>query len=399
MSTEATLPEIAATAPVVEAPVETAAPEAPARSMPKTAAEARAQLTQRLHGTPPPQVTPSDASPAVPPNAPVDANGRGHAPDGKYLPNSQTSPAAANADAGAEPAAAPQGTPPDAGAAEAAPDAGTPGAVSIPVPDFLQPRYGAEVSVPKAVEEIVRFAFNTPIRQREVEAIGQHAIGLEREVIRLSAELKAYQRQSDVLVSNPEIAAKVEQVRAAWGDADAEAYKVALLQKMRGDVDKDVAQTTQEYQAALVKDVADRFVGDALEFGRVRYPEWGPADVRQAVAAFGAWVEARGITEVAIDDFQKFADGEYVKHPKVSAQIDARIRANQDQERQRIAADARKAAEDEQRRKLEELATRRREVPLRGVPSTAGVPGAVAGGPQTAAEARDRIRLRRLGRA
>jgi hypothetical protein len=392
---------VAPVAPTTTTATEGAAAPAPAPTVteaPKTAADFLARINSNARGTVAPSpaaTTTTDASVVPTPDTntvTVDASGRAHGSDGKFVPKPQ---------AGAEPAADAVTTTTSAGG-EPAPEV-----VKLALPEGhpLRDRGITELpfAVPKEHEEILRSLVNEPVRKQQLAQAYEAARVREREAAEARAEAEFW-RQNAGSVFTPEFYAKYQDIKQTYGDADAERYKRAVLAEAQGQLDQQVgtARVAQQIRAT-----ADAFRSAAMQDAQQRFPGWVTTNERGelvptpemevAFRSYGAFISGTGKTEPSAADWYTIAEPLYDRSPAGQQRRAA--------EAQRIATEAaaraqREAAERE-RQALEAAAAGRKINPLGGVPNVQtglSVPG-TSDGPKTAQEFLARTRDRARGMA
>lgn len=108
----------------------------------------------------------------------------------------------------------------------------------------LRHRLGAEIEVPKHLEEFARFNLNQPIKQKTVdEAI--------REKRQLEAERDAWKEHVFAVFQDPDISIKYAHIKEQWGEEDAKLFlrgKIAELAdgvtQKRGEIEQQDAQAS-----------------------------------------------------------------------------------------------------------------------------------------------------------
>lgn len=217
----------------------------------------------------------------------VDATGRLHGPDGKYVPKSgDAEPAGADA--------APADEAPQPEAADAVPE----GMVRVKIHDGHPLRHrlkGDTVDVPESVAELVQWANNNGVRSTEVQTYRQQIAQLTEQSLRLQAQLEARANGAPSKESDP----YYQTLKANGLEDVAERY-------WRG-VEAEIAATEGERFQALqgehlqteAKTYAEQFVQRAYAHARSALPPELAAlpqvgqHLQQARAVYGSILEQR----------------------------------------------------------------------------------------------------------
>lgn len=359
---------------------------------PKTAADFLARIRDKANGGASVATSPAPAASAPT----VDATGRVHGTDGKFVPKP----------AGGEPAASAPAdggvAPPQAAAAEAVAERVR---IALDEGHPLRERGLTELpfDVPKEHEEIARYLAGQPVKKREYAQAQELARQAEAQAAEARAEA-AFWRENAGSILTPEFYAKYADIKQTYGEADAELYKQAIMAQANGKLAERVGAQRAEHHVTAT---ANRFRSLALEDAGTRFPGWtrvnerGEAvptpEMEVAFRAYGAFIAATGKEQPSAEDWYSIATPLYDRSPAGQQR-----RAD---EARRIAADAAaKATADaaeKERQALEQAAQNRQRNPFQGVPNIQtglAVPGTNTG-PRTAREFLDQTSRRARGLA
>lgn len=306
----------------------------------------------------------------------VDARGRSHDPaTGKYLPE-QGEPATPQAESQTEtaPTAEPSSeqAQPDATATPEVPE----GYVRVEVPEAFQRNFGREQVVPKAAEELIRWSFNNPVRNREIEALRGEVAQARAEAAKARAEAEVYRDPAGDPLTDPVVRQKYTEILQAFGEEDAQAYLRG--QDKRGEAAQ--ARAAELEQKTRLRAAANEFNAGLVPRAAKLLPAWaryGQDVLRYKLAPhlqrFGARVD-RGEVEPDVGKFLDEVIEHYGREPDVQAWYRAANAAAQEKEKERIATEARLKAEQEAKEreeaKLREAAERRQmQHPMGRIPS------------------------------
>lgn len=395
--------------PTPDAPAAPAAPEGP-KEPPRAASVREAKQQLRRGGDRYPS-TAAEARAALG-KGEHHAQTQPRAEDGKFAAQEPSGDATPDLNASGEPTlpatppddatATTQPAEPEAPKAEGATDVPE-GMVRIDIPKG-HPAWeaGREFAlVPKEHEKYHRWAINNAVRREHVAQWEQHAKGVENENRRLKAELEAAREFTGGIFNDPAVVARVQEIRQAWGDEEANRYLAGLQAEQQAKVQELTQKQEAEAQQAEKQTYVQNFMRQAYGEAEKRFPGITPQEIGTAIAAYGSYVEARNGEQLDLNEFLKHAAPLALQNPQVRAEAERRRNARLEQERQASAkAEADRLAAEE-RKKLEEAAAKRAQYPWMQVPAGA-VPAQVgvdegAGGPRNVHEARRS--LRRLGRS
>lgn len=368
-------------APAPTAPAADAAPAAPVAPTAAVAPPAPA---------PPSAVSDGGAPPAVaqqPPETAVDARGRLHAPDGKFLPKGE--------------GAAPEGSTAPASAAEpttdtpSEPTADAPpadGWVKIEVPGFREMGFEAIHAKPEE-ERAIRALVNGYARRGEVEQAQTYVRQVEDYAVTLEAERNAYWELLQTALSDPSIGEEAAQVRELFGEEAYQRYMAGLLGQTTDKVREHETTLKQQAEVGRTHREAVAFSQKAYQAAREVFPLWGEREVNAALDQYATWLEITKKPNYDLNDFFQQANLLYIQHPQVIEEA----RRRQSEEQERVRKEALATREAEERRQLEEAAARRATNPWAATPSSAlrtGVSLPRDGeGPASAIDARRSLRF------
>jgi hypothetical protein len=242
--------------PVVEAPAPVLTNQSPKDA-------AKASLFASLAAS---QEKPVEAAPVVPvteaptgETAPViDANGRPHAADGKFLPVDGST-------AKTEPVSAPS--------------------IRVPVPEghWLRDQGVAELPATDETEaRRIRGLLKDASRRSEVST-------LREELVRTQAQLKAAQEARQGIIANPDVLARINELRALGHDDLAD----AALRGLDSQSSEKAKEYEQEARARFTEEDAKaqalEFHGNTLDAARTKYPDFFVNSPRFNTAFAEAW--------------------------------------------------------------------------------------------------------------
>lgn len=404
--------------PTPTSPGDGAAPQkpTPARSFKEFKERRRDQREGRAPREAPAQV--SEAPQATPASdgadVTVDATGRAHGPDGKFVQKPDGSaevPAQASADGAT-----------DEGAAQASPETVR---IALPEGHPLTERGLKELpfAVPKEFEAEAKALVNGAARAKQVEMAEQRARQLEERLIRLEAERKWQAENPGELTPKQQLMVDEISADPRFGPEDAEALRRRLLADSRGNMDEAVEAQVREAQEARKAQEINRVATDMLTLALRRYRGWsqeaqqlisarmggsrydGPADPGTLAAVldgFAAQVQVKEARDPdympTVQEFQQYADRYYATTPAGQQELERikQLRAAQESQ-------AKADAEAEAQRKAEEAAEIAGRNPLGRaprLPSSNTSPSAQAnqGAPKSYTELKARKRAAARGR-
>lgn len=375
VATEAPAEAQATEQPSPEQPVEqTPEPQAPEAA---TSAEIRRkarEAAQARYKRPEPAGEPAEGGETA--ETKVDAQGRSHDPaTGKYLPE-QGEPATPQAESQTEtaPTAEPSSeqAQPDATATPEVPE----GYVRVEVPEAFQRNFGREQVVPKAAEELIRWSFNNPVRNREIEALRGEVAQARAEAAKARAEAEVYRDPAGDPLASPEVRQVYEDIRRAYGDEQAQAFLRG--QDKRGEAAQ--AKAAELEQKTRLQDAARQFNEGLVPRAAKLFPAWarhGQEILRYKLAPYLQHFGARVDRGEAQPDVGKFLDEmvqHYARDPDVQQWHRAAQTHTQKKREEQLATEARQKAEQEAKEreeaKLREAAERRQmQHPMGRIPS------------------------------
>ena len=243
---------------------------------------------------------------------------------------------------------------PETPAAEAAPEGDTPAAtdevpagyvrIDLPEGHPLRERGRESALVPEADQDYHRWAVNNAVRARSLEQMRENAAQIEQRAVELHATLQAREAFVAELFNNPAVITQVQEIREYHGEDAAKRFVAGLMSEQAEGVQERVRTASQQYQQQQIDQQAHAYVENVLQQSAARYAEWGPQEIRESLAAFGSYIEARGVAEPSPEDFFRFADAAYIATPRVQESL----RAQQAREREAQDAAARQAREAEE---------------------------------------------------
>jgi hypothetical protein len=242
-------------------------------------------------------------------------------PDGKFLPKDAAAEGAAGDVAHPQTdAAAPEGEA-DA-AAEKAPEGLT--RVELPEGHPLRARgrthYEVRFESPEAEAEF-RSILAAPVRAQEVDRFRGEAQQHEQRARQLEANLRAANEFNALVFSDPRIISTFAAIKEEHGDGAAAQWLDGLLAQQGQNVQQYVEQAEAEATARAHAESANSFVAERLSERETRYPHWGEKELRDAVAAYGAYLDVQGSSALDAADFYQFADARYIQHPAVQQHV------------------------------------------------------------------------------
>jgi hypothetical protein len=379
-----TVPTTPAEPAAPQAPPAPAAPAQPAAATPQAAPpQERAPVSARdllrgragLEQSPAPAPAPPAGTTTPPaevaPAPKIDAQGNLHAPgDGKFVGKADTV-AADPAAASVSPDAAPAGAQPDTK------EAATPGAnalpegfvrIELPADHPLRGSGLSHLTAHAGEEDAIRNLINTPVRRAEVEQERTRARELERGLVEERARSAVLLELQAALLEDPRIVGTYHAMREEAGDEQADRWLRGLLAEHGDGLRTKIGAEMERLQEAEDTSVAQAFFNTTLQSAPGLYPHWTEAEVRQAIAGYGTYVQHTG-GNLDPAGFKRFADGWYIQHPQVQAEIER----HQQRQREVTTADATKAKADAEREVLERARAAREANPLAAVPATAHV--------------------------
>lgn len=383
-TTEATTPAAPATeAAPADAAGQAAAPAAPEKAPAAAQApthdeppriRARRQLMEARRAAAEKAAAPAPASEATPaaeaqPDAATKPNRAGEpqpiTPDGKYAPKAEGAPTGREAQPAGEatgqtPAADAQRdtTATDAPAREPAE-----GYVHIALPDGHPLRdQGREYIVArKDQEEAVRAALNNPVRRRDLEAAERRIADLSRQLVRARAEAAVFQDPAADPLADEKTRETYQDILETYGEEHAKAYLRGLDQR----AEKLKAKEQELGREAALQQAGEQFGRDLLPRAAQLFGVWaghGEHALRSRlepyVRQYAAAVDAGQIERPGVDDFLDRMLEPYARDPQVQAAVRAAAEQRRSRERETLAEEARRKA-DEAARAREEA--RRRE--------------------------------------
>lgn len=286
------------------------------------------------------------ASDDTPPAAPEGDQPRG--PDGKFVAKE---PAAAEATADAEQEPAPTGEQTPAGFVR----------IELAQDHPLRAQGHDHVLAPAGQEDLYRALANQPVRRAEVEAARQREAALQQDLARTQAQARAQAEFNALLFDRPEVIDTYRNIAQEHGDDAAQTWLNGLLSQHGEAAQGYVEQALQQQQEAAYQRQATEFVQTVQEQAGDRYghlPEAERAEfLSTTLAAFGAWAEARGQSDLSLDDYYRYADAFYIQHPAVQQAVQgwsaeqerAATAAREKQEQDAAAARAQQAREQRTR--------------------------------------------------
>lgn len=356
-----TTPTVAPTIPAAtttEGAVQPAATPTVTEAQPKTAADFLARVKMRANGNasvaPSPAAEPSVAAPD--PAVSVDATGRVHGSDGKFVAKP----------AGDEPAAsapAPGATTETAGAEPAVPEV-----VKLALPEGhpLRDRGLAELpfAVPKEHEEVVRSLLNEPVRKQQVAEAFARAREAESRALQAQAEAEFWRTNSGEFLT-PEFYAQFADIKQTYGEAAAETFKAGQMEAARAKLETRRAEVNREMTVQQIQHTASAFRAAAIQDAANRYPGWTQPELERAFQVYGAWLHATNKAEPSAQDWYTIADPLYAGSTAGQGRRADEARRIEAQASQR----AQQEAAERERQQLDAAAANRQRNPLSSVPN------------------------------
>lgn len=284
--------------------------------------------------------------------------------------------------------------------------------VRIPIPDDhpLRHRVGPSVEVPAHLADLVRWANNTPVRTREVQEAKSVAQQEREHRLRAEAASNAWQQQVFGIINDPTIAAKYAEIKA-WDEGAAQQWLNGVLAEKYGQVQeaqqKVDEQILSEQVFAQVQDFSDQAwtqVCAELDPNIVHLPHFQQIYLR-AFEQYDEAVEARlnrGDTRPpSIEEFNR----QHLAHalladPHVRQIVNGHLSAAERAREERIRRETERQFAEQEREKLQQVASRRSLNPTRALPSNAQTAQTVPVNAQpSAAQLRQRVKDRLSGRA
>lgn len=396
-------------APAAPAAAPTPAPAAPAPapaaqpSAPTTRAEARAAL--RTPVAPAEKAPTTDpATPATPQEPKVDATGRAHGEDGKFVEKPKDGTPAPEKEPGTEPAATSEKESqleekPDAKAADEVPE----GHVRIPVPEELQRNFGHERIVPEKDAEFFRFTLNVHTKRKaEIAEAQGRADEYEQRLAQHEAALRVANEFTTLLLTDPRILEAHNQIRQDHGPEEAARWMQGLMNEHGQNASKYATEAMQKVSERRQQAAAKTWLRESFEASSakvpeaiVKLPEYESHFLR-AQAAYSADLQLRERqgerTQYDADEFfQDFLAPRLRKIPQVMSALE---QARAQREQQAAAAAAEKGKERE-RAALDQTKQRIDEIPMAAVPAAVSTGHEPAGAPQKAPSYREARRALR----
>lgn len=332
---------------------------------------------------------PVEAAQAVVPDVPapdgagvtIDAQGKAHGPDGKFVspPGEGVAPETASAEGAT------------AEGAEGTPSVSETVRIAIPENHPLRERGLTELpfDVPKEFEAEMKATLNGAVRAKQVAEAERRARQAEERAIRLEAAQRWQAEnpgkltpEQELLLSEmssdprPEIRAQVEDLRQR------------LLDQSRGDMESAVEAEVQEQRNQKLQTVALQFRTHAMTDAAARFPGWRgesahlltlqqmgqasrelpqPGSLQEALVEYGAVVQVKTQTDPSYmpnaRDWLEVANRVYARSPQ--GQAEAKARADQQAQ---ADAQAKADAEAERQRREEEAAAIAARNPLGSAP-------------------------------
>ena len=403
--------------------------------LPRTAAEARQRARDAAAGVipsgPAPEGASAPASPAVPsgpppaeaPTATIDATGRVHGPDGKFVSPATlnatlegTSPqAAANGDSPGSPVDATADTP------QAATNGDSPGSplgvrIELPADHPLRGMGLDAIDARPEQERAVRALLNGYMRRTEVEAAQRQAAEVQRQLVELQAERAAEQEFFLSTLSRPEIAAHAADLEQAYGAEAKQRYLAGLTAEMRQQAQAKAQEARTQFEQQRATEQADAagraFFADVhalsaqtLQQAGLYVPPHMDRLVYDALGKYGAHLEY----QAAIGSPKTPTHAEAYEWVAAEWQRDRDVQAwyrqhTQQQEAERVAAlkaETEKELAERERREREAYAKRMSANPHARLPAGAhtGQSTPTRSGARTFVEHRESIRRRANGLA
>lgn len=358
-----------------------AAEAAPAAAEPGQSDAGRSEAPQQSYmamkanlGAEPAQAAPAHEvaaqDPATAPgDTPAEAQGEQDAgeqprgPDGRFLPKDGETPpadAAGVADQQTDPAAAKPDALPDGFKRFELPE-------GHPLRARGRTHFEARADTPEAEAEI-RSILAAPVRAQEVEQARGLARQHEQRAVQLEASLRAANEFNARLFAEPAILSTYSQIGEEHGEDAARQWLDGLLAREGQNAQQYLQEAQQQAAARQHQEAAQGAVSAVMAARESRYPDWGEADLRDALAAYGSYLEVKGIETFDQSDFHAFADARYIQHPAVQK----RVREWEEQQR---AAETKRIADENAARERERYAAAERlraENPMGSVPASLG---------------------------
>jgi hypothetical protein len=367
---------------------------------PRTAKEARERLRQRGRGQGQESVAARMNRGEDP--QPRDEKGRYTSPEGEASGEQEPSAAAEKAPVSGsseDPGATPAGdATPDAAPTEGPPE----GMVRIPLPDehpLRRSRGVTHLDFPADQENYGRWAVNQGMRVSEYEETRQRADQIEAEARQARAEAEFWRNHAGDFLT-PEFYQVYNDLKETYGEDRANAYKAGVLREAEQKVMEARRQAHQQHQAERYVGQAEKFRDTVLQHAPKLFPHWSEGEVRQALAAYGQWMEQNRVDTLSAQDFKKVAGRMYAQHPEVRKELMRRAQEAKQTETQRIREETEQEFKTREAQRLREAASNRARNPMQRVPHvntgrSAGVEGEER--PRTAKEMREAVRQRARG--
>jgi hypothetical protein len=237
--------------------------------------------------------------------------------------------------------------------------------IGLPADHPLRERGAEHILAPEGQEDEYRALVNGHVRRAEIERARQEADAAHQQRLQTEAALRAANEFVHTLFTDPRIVSTHLAIREEQGDEAAQVWLHGLMQQQGQNVQRYVEQAQAEFYQQQVQRQAQGFVADALPQAAARYPHWQEADVRRALASYGAYLEATGAEAMSLDEFYGHADTLYIRDPRVRPEIE---RFAQQKEQERLDALRREMAERE-RQELQRAAEARAANPMGRMPA------------------------------
>lgn len=314
--------------------------------------------------------------------------------------------------AAADDAPAPDSAPPAEPVAEAATTeaAAAPSQDRIPIPDNHPLRARGRQYADELTPDELRGLLNTPIKRAEIEQLQQQSRSAEQARLRAEKEVQALREQLSSAWQRPEVAERYQQIKDAWGEEEAARYLRGVEAEQQQAVQARVEEADVEYAQMEAERQGQEFVSRVHEMvqndpTRQGYKLWSREEYQRemntALHAYGSRLTMEGVSPDPIQFVREYLDTRYVQSPAFQRTAQATLAQRQQAEQERVRKEAERAAAEREKQTLEQYVAGQKQNPHGRIPSaaTTGQTLPAVGGPRTAAEARQFLRDRKLGRA
>lgn len=283
--------------------------------------------------------------------------------------------------------------------------------IQLPEDHPLRHRLGAEVEVPKQIEDLVRWANNNVVRQRHVEQTDRQLREAQREIALLKAQTGAWQEQARTAIASPEVTATYYELKEKLGDAEANRYLRGVEAEHADGVNAKTTEAMNQLSAQEAEQTEQAFVQNTYTNIRTHWPEWTTgapsfnAVYDKACRLYGTYLmETQGSHLNDRVFVEEFLQPLVLADPEIKRRATAQYQTLEDQKQTRINAAAQKKAEADaaahEREALDARQNRRSNNALGRLPSgaqPATLPTTM--GPRNAQEAQQQRKARLRGAA